>query len=493
MTAPAGRWAAAFRRGGRPRGGAAPGTAPTTRPDKGPDQAAFDRRLLPPLVLGSVLNPINTSILAVSLVPIGAAFGAAPAQTAWLVSALYLATAIGQPVVGRLIDLYGPRRLYLAGMALGGLAGLVGTFAPNLGVLIAARVVLGFGTCAGYPAAMYLIRSEADRTGRDSPAGILTLLAVASQTVAVIGPPLGGLLIALGGWRSTLALNVPLAAVGFLFGMWRLPRTDVPPRREGTRLAAELDLAGMLLFAGALVTLLLFLMNPHVELWWLLALTAALAVGFVVREVRAGKPFVDVRVLRGNLPLVTTYARALLAYLVAYAFLYGYTQWTEEGRGLSASQAGFIQLPLFATAIVVSTTMGRSTDIRVKLLVGAIGQVVASSLLFLLGAGSGIWLLLLVSFAFGIPQGVLNLALQNSVYQQADPARMASSAGLLRTFSYLGAMAASAATGAFYPHRADSAGLHELAMLMLVVAALFLVITAADRSLARTGSSLAKG
>ncbi|MGW4567503.1 MFS transporter, partial [Streptomyces sp. NPDC004561] len=84
----------------------------------GPSPAGFDRRLIPPMVLGSVLNPINSSMIAVALVPIGVAFGAPPAETVWLVSALYLATAVGQPVIGRLVDMYGPRRLYLIGTAL---------------------------------------------------------------------------------------------------------------------------------------------------------------------------------------------------------------------------------------------------------------------------------------------------------------------------------------------------------------------------------------
>src|SRR5690349_3748306 len=141
---------------------------------------SFDRKLLAPMILGAVLNPINSSIIAVSLVPIGIALGAPPSQTAWLVSSLYLATAIGQPVAGRLVDSFGPRRLFLIGSTLVGLAGLLGTVAPSLGVLVVARVLLGFGTCAGYPAAMYLIRSESRRTGRDSPAGILTLLAVSA-------------------------------------------------------------------------------------------------------------------------------------------------------------------------------------------------------------------------------------------------------------------------------------------------------------------------
>jgi MFS family permease len=56
--------------------------------------------------------------------------------------------------VGRLIDIFGPRRLFLISTSLVGVAGVVGTLAPNLGVLIASRVLLGFDTCAGYPAAM---------------------------------------------------------------------------------------------------------------------------------------------------------------------------------------------------------------------------------------------------------------------------------------------------------------------------------------------------
>ena len=131
------------------------------RTGPGPGEG-FDRRLIAPMVAGSLLNPINSSMIAVALVPIGVAFGAPPAQTVWLVSALYLATAVGQPVVGRLVDLYGPRRALPGRDRAGrGSPELLGALAPSLGVLVAARVLLGFGTCAGYPAAMFLIRSEA--------------------------------------------------------------------------------------------------------------------------------------------------------------------------------------------------------------------------------------------------------------------------------------------------------------------------------------------
>ncbi|WUS95337.1 MFS transporter [Streptomyces sp. NBC_00708] len=449
----------------------------------------FDRRLLAPMMTGAALNPVNSSIISVSLVPIGAAFGAPPSRTAWLISALYLATAIGQPVMGRLIDLFGPRRLFLTGAALTGAAGVVGMLAPGLGVLIAARVLLGFGTCAGYPAAMYLIRSEARRTGEESPAAVLTALAVTTQTIAVVGPALGGLLVGVGGWRATLAVNIPLSLLGLYLGARRIPALPGTGRTDGRHPLRSLDLPGMSLFAVALLCLLLFLMDIGSGAWYLLVLTLAAGAGFLWRELRTAEPFIDVRVLGGNLPLVATYTRALLCYVVTYAFLYGFTQWTEQGRGLSASQAGLVQLPLFATAIVVSTLTGRRQAVRGKLVVGAVGQIAACALLLLLSTGSPVWMLPAVMAVLGVPQGLNGLALQNAVYHQAGSDRIGSSAGLLRTFGYLGAITASAANGAFFGQRADTGGLHHLAWFMLAASVLFLLVTVLDRSLRRIGEN----
>lgn len=449
----------------------------------GAAKAGFDRGLIPPMLLGSILNPVNSTIMAVALVPIGAALGAPPSQTAWLVSALYLATALGQPIVGRLIDIFGPRRLFLISTSLVGVAGVLGTVAPGLGVLVASRVLLGFGTCAGYPAAMALLRSEAKRTGQDNPAGVLTALAVANQTIAVIGPLLGGLLIGLGGWRATFALNVPLAAVAVVLGLLRLPRTEETSRRE--RWTARLDLPGMGLFAAMLVALLLFLMNLRPGSWYLLVIAVVAGAAFAVRELRAAIPFIDLRVLGGNAPLLATYGRALVAYIVSYAFLYGFTQWTEEGFGLSPFHAGLVQIPMFLVAIVVSITTGRHKGVRGKLLIGALGQIAGCVLMLVLTAASPLWMLLLIAVVFGIPQGAAGLALQNSVYHQADPERTGSSAGLLRTFAYVGSMVASATTAAAFGPHASTAGMHTLAWVMLAAAVLFLLVTIAGRGLRR--------
>lgn len=229
--------------------------------------------------------------------------------------------------------------------------------------------------------------------------------------------------------------------------------------------------------------MLLFLLHPQAAHWYLLVLTAVAAAGLTWWERRAATPFLDLRVLVGNRPLLATYARALLTAITSYAVLYGVTQWLEQGRGLSASGAGLVLLPIFGTGVLVAVSTGRRREIRGKLAVGAAGQIVMSALLLLLGPGSAIWLIVVVALVAGIPQGLNNLANQNAVYHQADPARVGSSAGLLRTFFYLGAIIASAANGVFLSHGADTTGLHHLALFMLAAAVLFLIITLLDRSL----------
>ncbi|RKR75765.1 MFS transporter [Frondihabitans australicus] len=459
-------------------------------PTRTAPEGAFDRRLLSPMMLGSILNPVNSSIIAVALVPIATSFGAPASQTAWLISALYLATAIGQPLVGRLVDTFGPRRLLVAGAVLTGIAGVLGVLAPNIGVLIAARVILGFGTCAGYPASMSLIRSEANRTGIASPAGVLTALAVTTQTIAVIGPTLGGLLIGVGGWRATFAVNIPLAVASLVLALLFVPRATSLEASDGAQEqghtpSLRLDYPGILLFAATLVALLLFLMNVGLAWSPLLLVAAAAGTGFTLRELRTADPFIDVRVFAGNAPLLVTYARGFLAATVSYCFLYGFTQWLEDGRGLEPSEAGLLLLPTFAVGILVSTLTGRRPEIRGKLLVGACVQVVMCALMLLVHAQAAIPFLVVIALITGVPQGLNNLAVQNALYYQADPARIGASSGLLRTFMYLGAIAASSASGAFFGARATTGGLHELAWFMLGAAVIFVAITVADRSLGR--------
>jgi MFS family permease len=444
--------------------------------------ASFDRKLIAPMMLGSILNPINSSMLAVALIPIGAAFGIPPSQTAWLVTGLYLATAVGQPVMGKLVDTYGPRRLYLIGTAVVGVAGLMGALAPSLGFLIASRVLLGFGTSAAYPASMSLIRSESDRTGQESPTGVLSALSIANQVIAVIGPTLGGVLIGLGGWHLIFTINVPLSIACVLLGWFWLPR-----RATGVRTGQRLDYAGIVLFAAMLVSLMVFLMLPAVERLYLPVLAIGFGAAFALRELRTLEPFIDLRVLGGNAPLLATYARQVLSFVVSYSFLYGFAQWLEESRSLSASGAGLVLLPMSGAAIVITAITGRRAQVRGKLVAGSIILLVAVAGLQLAESGSAVWLLVGLGITAGFPQGLNGLANQNALYHQADPARIGSSAGLLRTGTYLGALIAAAANATFFKTGASTVGLHHLSFFLLITSSLLLIITVLDRSLRRIG------
>ncbi|MCQ9387088.1 MFS transporter [Brevibacterium sp. 50QC2O2] len=467
----------------------------------------FPRRLLVPMIAGTILNPINTSIVAVALVPIGIAFGAPPAQTAWLVSGLYIATSIGQPLTGRLVDVYGPKRMFLLGAALVTVAGILATAAPTLWVLIAARALLGLGTCAAYPASMTLIRRVCDARGLASPAGVLTALTMTVQTVAVVGPTLGGLLIDIGGWRATMAVNIPLGLIALVLGSRLLP--DLGHRAEaaagsdgsGGRGAASgassgsahpasavrvpLDWPGVLCFAVGLTGLLLFLMEPDLgHLWALVPGVLALA-GFAWRELRTAEPFIDLRVLGANPALLTTYVRGTTVMVIQYGFIYGFTQWLQQGAGLSPSLVGLVLLPTFGVALLVSAVFGRRPRIRANLLVGGVLQLVVAGSLLLLYPATPVWVYFLITAVLGIPQGLLSLSNQNAMYHQADPATIGAASGLLRTFQYLGAVTASAVSGLVFGARADTPGMHSLAWVMVIVAVLTIVLTAGDRSLAR--------
>ncbi len=459
-----------------------------------PPEGRFDKRLLAPMMIGSILNPINTAIIAVALTPIGIALGAPASDTVWLVSGLYLATAIGQPLVGRLVDIFGVKRLFLVGALLVVAAGAIGLFAPespeSIWWLVAARVILGLGTCAGYPAAMHMIRAEAERTGFTSPAGILTALSVTTQTVAVVGPTLGGLLIGAWGWRATFAVNIPLGIASFVLGAVFFPRRtglEPPPERR-----PRLDAPGIVLFACSMLALLVFLQNISIALLPLLIAAILLGAGFVWREARTPQPFIDVRVLAGNGPLLLSYVRSLLTATISYLFVYGFTQWLEDGRGLNATGAGLVLLPVFAAGVAVSIAFGRRPEVVWKLLAGSIAQLVAGILVLLMAPDSPLWLIVLAMLILGIPQGLNNLAIQNSLYFQADPERIASSAGLLRTFFYLGAILSSVIYGNVYGARATTPGLHVLGWIVIGISAVFFLITVLDRSLARVGRETPK-
>ncbi|MFH8982419.1 MFS transporter [Streptomyces varsoviensis] len=471
-----------------------------------------------PLLIGSVLNPINSTMIATGLVAIGHDFGVGAASTAWLVASLYLASAVAQPTMGRLADLLGPRRIFLGGLLVVLAAALTGALAPGFGWLIASRVLLGIGTSAAYPAAMAMLRAESRRTGQEAPRTVLGLLSLAGLGSMAVGPVLGGLLAATTGWRGIFAVNVPLAALGLALALLWLPKDDTKADATGDAkghakadmVAARhasavgtgrgpgaaagepsIDGLGIALFGATLTAAMLFLMDLDHPRWPLLPVVAVLAAVLAWWQLRRRAPFIDLRMLAHNRALSVTYLRHGLAYLVIYCVMYGYTQWLEEAHGYSSFHTGLIMLPMSLAAAVCSVLGARTKGIRAPLTLASVLLAAGSALLFAADHTTPLAALLLAGVLFGLPQGLTSTGNQAAVFAQAPADAVGAAAGLQRTAQYLGAVTSASLIGLFYGQRATDAGLHHIAVVSGALGLLLIVLTATDRALRATRAGTA--
>ena len=443
-------------------------------------------RNITPLLLGLTLNPINSSIIATALVPIGDAFHATAAQTAWLIAALYLATAVGQPLMGRLADMYGAVAVFYAGLVLTAVAGIGGSVAPSLDVLIAWRVVLGLGTSAAYPAAMIVLRRfAADAHGRLRP-GALSAVTIAGQVSIVVGPTIGGLLVEFGGWRTTIVAVVPVAICAGVLGALWLPRGERTYSGERAPVR-DIDFAGIATCACGLTLLLVTLLHPRSFSPIVVASTVASFGAWFFIEWKTRSPFIDVRMLGRNLRLVAVYGRYVLIYTIFYAVFYGFPQWLEQSHRASPAQAGLLMLPTSLVAIACAT-FGPRIPPRFALTIGCVGALAGAFVLFGLHAASPAFEILAASAVFGVPNGLNPVAEQASLAQYAEVRSMGVASGLLRTAGYIGAMLASSLIAIAFSAGANDAALHSLSLVLIVLAAVLLAI-AAVRSLPRPASS----
>src|SRR6201992_2001487 len=251
-------------------------------------RSPFGWRFLAPLMWGSALNPVNSSIIATALTGIGTGLHVGIGATASLVSGLYLASAVAQPAMGKLAGRLGARPMFLAGMVIVAVAAVVGWVAPGIGGLLAPRVLIGIGTSAGSPTAMTLIRGRADAAGTGVPGGVLGGLSIAGAVTAALGLPLGGLLVGWAGWRSVLVINVPGAVIDIVATLIWVPADRPSAAARSQSLTRALDPAGIALFAGTVTALLVFLNDLRHPAWWLIAVIIALGSALLAWERRGG-------------------------------------------------------------------------------------------------------------------------------------------------------------------------------------------------------------
>ncbi|MGW7478757.1 MFS transporter [Nonomuraea muscovyensis] len=433
------------------------------------------------VVLGAVQVVLIASItlLVVPLPAIQREMGLGRPDLALLTSAYGLSFSGLLLLGGRLADLHGHRRLFVAGMAVFGAASALSAVAPGFAALLLGRFAQGAGAALAAPAALALARSMVP-----DPARLPRVLAVwgtLSVTGATAGSLLSGVVVALASWRWAFALPVvvPVLAVA---AVRRLP-ADTPRR------AARLDVAGAVLATAGMVALSYGLLHgtpvPAAAGGLLLA-------AFVAVEARTAAPLLPLAFLASP-----ARAAALLAILVTAAasatHMFFLTLWFQQVRGMSpllTSAAFAPYLLVFAMGPVAGRLTGRF-GARAVTACGLLLGAAAMALFSLIEADTpytGVVLagLLLFPVASGLAFSGATVAALDGV-----PRRQAGlGGGLLNTAMEAGptvglatlAAVAAAVTGP----RQDPAAITEGYAAALAVAALVFTLTAALVGVARS-------
>jgi MFS family permease len=432
------------------------------------------------LSLGTALNPLNSSMIAVALVVLRADFGLDVAAVTWVITSFYLTSAAGQPVMGRLADRFGPRRLFMLGMAVVAVTCAVAPFAPNFALLCVARAFMALGTATAYPSAVVLVGPLA-RLAQVQPSRPLGRIQMANTSAAAVGPVVGGLLVSLVGWQALFLINVPLALGAILLVRRFAPADEERERGKVSELLRGSDIPGILAFLGAMVLVMMSLLNvlPAYR-WWLLGAGTLLGVLFVWRELRFAPPFLDLRLLGANRELLLVYLGFALFSGVYYFAFFGLPQLLQEAGGYDPGIVGILMLPLAAMSVVVTPPAVRAMErfgVKRVLVSGVVLLIVASAMMWLLTASFAIPLVIGVTALLGVPYGVVSIATSQGMFLSTRPEERGVAAGIYQTCRYVGAITATVLIGIFYGTGVNQANWGLMVFVMLGLGAVVFAVS----------------
>ncbi|MFD8233174.1 MFS transporter [Streptomyces sp. NPDC059696] len=308
------------------------------------------------VLLAAALPLIDFFIVNVALPTIGTDLGASESVLELVVAGYGLSYAVLLVLGGRLGDLFGRRRLFLAGMAAFGLTSLACGLAPGAWSLVAARVAQGASAAAMLPQVLATIQATTTGPRRARAMG---LYGATAGLAMVAGQILGGVLVAADiagtGWRSVFLVNVPVVLAGLV------PAVRAVPETRSTR-PEPVDVPGTFLLAASLLTLLVPLTEGRSAGWPLWTWLSLAAFPFVVaafftverRADRAGRtPLVPPSMfaltsLRRGLLLVLPFSIGFSGFMFVIAVA------LQQGAGLSPVAAGLALAPLAVVFFVFS-------------------------------------------------------------------------------------------------------------------------------------------
>jgi MFS family permease len=218
------------------------------------------RLLIVAIALGVILNPLNTTMITVALPSIQNQFQLSAQDISWLIASYFIISAIFLPLIGKLSDHYGRKRIFLGGLLLVAISSFFAPLSPNMMVLLGMRSIQAIGTSALYPAGIGMVRSYIDKNQNR----VIATLAVFATTSAAFGPTISGLLIEYGGWPVIFYVNFPVIILSAL-----LTLKVIPNDQRSTSERYKWDFIGILLFAILMLSWMIFLqsLDKGFDLW----------------------------------------------------------------------------------------------------------------------------------------------------------------------------------------------------------------------------------
>jgi MFS transporter, DHA2 family, multidrug resistance protein len=388
------------------------------------------------LALACVLYSMDLTVLHLAVPELSADLEPSSAQLLWIVDIYGFMLAGSLITMGTLGDRIGRRRLLLIGAAFFGLASLLAAFSTSAEMLIAARALLGVAGATLAPSTLSLIRSMFhDPRQRTFAIGVWI---TSFSAGAVIGPPLGGVLLEFFWWGSVFLLAVPVMAVLLVLGPVLLPEFRDPEAGRLDLVSAALSLAAVLAVIYGLKQIAQDGLDGLPALSVLLGLV--LGAVFVQRQRRLADPLIDLRLFR-----VPAFSASLVAYLlgtfVAFgAFLFVF-QYLQLVLGQSPLEAALWAMPSFVAFIVgAMLTPVLVRQVRPGFLIAA-GMAVAAigyGVLAQVGVDTALALVVTATVVFSLGEAFVFTLATDLIVGVAPPERAGSAAAISETSSELG-------------------------------------------------------
>ena len=346
--------------------------------DTAPPRLRFtsrQRMVLSVLLLAGFMVSVDFSILNVALPDTGAGVGMAVADFPWITAAYMLPSAGFALLFGRVADLFGRRKLFMAGMVVLAVASLLGGLATSAELLLTARALQGLATALALPAAMSLLTTTfAEGAVRERALGINGALLSGGFTVGAL---VGGTLVSLLSWRAAFWINIPVAVLVLVCTPFVISESRVPQR-------VALDVPG----AASVSAGLLAVIYAVVEKSLLAAVIGVLLLAaFWAIELRASAPLAPLRILRRPTVKWGNYA-GLVVFAMETGMIFLMTLYLQHVLAFSPLATGLIfgipGLAAVAAGVIAGRVIGRF-GVRKVLTVAMLVQAVATFPLMFLG------------------------------------------------------------------------------------------------------------